>query len=98
MRTLIVGDGEGIGFALTKRLLGDGCEVIGVLRRPLESLGDRHSQHTLDVLHPQFRELIAAIVAQARQVDTLVYCAGMGEPFETSGVERDGGGIMRRLD
>jgi NAD(P)-dependent dehydrogenase (short-subunit alcohol dehydrogenase family) len=90
MRTLIIGNGDGIGLALTKRLLGDGEEVVGVSRRPLEPIGDRHSQHVLDVLDPHFPELIAAIVAQARQIDTLVYCAGIGEPFETSGVDRDG--------
>ncbi len=90
MRTLIIGNGDGIGLALTRRLLGDGEEVIGISRRPLASLGDRHSQHVLDVLDPEFPELIAAIVAQAQAIDTLVYCAGIGEPFETSGVDRDG--------
>ena len=90
MRTLIIGNGDGIGLALTKRLLGDGEQVVGVSRRPLEPLGDRHSQHTIDVLHPQFPELIAKIIAEAGQIDTLVYCAGIGEPFEASGVDRDG--------
>jgi len=90
MRTLIIGDGDGIGLALSKRLLGDGGEVIGVSRRPLDPLGNRHRQHILDVLDPQFPELIAKIVAEAGPIDTLVYCAGIGEPFETSGVDRDG--------
>jgi len=90
MRTLIIGNGDGIGLALTRRLLGNGEAVIGISRRPLEPLGDRHSQHVLDVLDPRFSDVIAAIVAQARRIDTLVYCAGIGEPFETSGVDRDG--------
>ncbi len=90
MRTLIIGNGDGIGLALTKRLLGDGAEVVGVSRRPLEALGDRHSQRTIDVLDPQFPELVAELVAEAGPIHTPVYCAGIGEPFETSGVERDG--------
>lgn len=90
MRTLIIGNGDGIGLALTKRLLGDGEEVVGISRRPLDLIGDRHSQHALDVLHPQFADLLARVVAEAGQVDTLAYCAGIGELFEASGVDRDG--------
>jgi NAD(P)-dependent dehydrogenase (short-subunit alcohol dehydrogenase family) len=90
MQTLIIGNGDGIGLALTKRLLAEGVEVVGVSRRALAPLGDRHRQHTLDVLHPQFPELIGNIVADAGAIDTMVYCAGIGEPFETSGVDLDG--------
>jgi len=90
MRTLIIGNGDGIGLALTKRLLGDGEEVVGVSRRLLEPICDSHTQHVLDVLNPEFPQLIATVVAEARQIDTLAYCAGIGELFETSGVDRDG--------
>jgi NAD(P)-dependent dehydrogenase (short-subunit alcohol dehydrogenase family) len=90
MQTLIIGNGDGIGLALTKKLLAEGVEVVGVSRRALTPLGERHRQHTLDVLHSQFPELIGKIVADAGAIDTLVYCAGIGEPFATSGVDRDG--------
>jgi NAD(P)-dependent dehydrogenase (short-subunit alcohol dehydrogenase family) len=90
MRTLIIGNGDGIGLALTKRLLGGGEDVVGVSRRFLDPICDRHTQHVLDVLNPEFPELIATIVAEAQQIDTLVYCAGIGEPFETSGLDLDG--------
>ena len=90
MLTLIIGNGDGIGLALTKRLLGDGKDVVGVSRRPLDPVGNRHRQHTVDVLDSRFPEQIATIVAAAGPIDTLVYCAGIGEPFETSGVDRDG--------
>ena len=90
MQTLIIGNGDGIGLALTRKLLAQGVEVVGVSRRPLASLGDRHRQHILDVLHPQFPELIGKIVTDAGAIDTLVYCAGIGEPFDTAGVDLDG--------
>jgi short-subunit dehydrogenase len=90
MRTLIIGNGDGIGLALTKRLIRDGEDVMGVSRRPLDQICDRHIQHVLDVLDPEFPKSIAAIVANAPEIDTLVYCAGIGEPFETSGVDCDG--------
>src|ERR1700744_1645854 len=90
MQTLIIGNGDGIGLALTRKLLAGGAEVIGVSRRPLAPLGDRHRQHTLDVLHPQFPELIDNIVADAGAIYTLVYCPGIGEPFVTVGADLDG--------
>jgi short-subunit dehydrogenase len=96
MRTLIVGNGHGIGLALTKRLLGDGNDVVGVSRHFLDPICDRHTQHS-DALDPGFPELIAKIVAEKSPIDTLVYCAGIGEPFETSGVDRDGDTIRVNL-
>jgi len=97
MRTLIVGNGHGIGLALTKKLLGDGNDVVGVSRHFLDPICDRHTQHVLDALDPRFPELIAKIVAEKSPIDTLVYCAGIGEPFETSGVDRDGDTIRVNL-
>lgn len=97
MRTLIIGNGDGIGLALTKRLLREGQEVIGVSRRRLDRICDRHLQHVLDVLDPEFPKSMAAIVAMAGKIDTLVYCAGIGEPFETSGVDCDGDTIRVNL-
>jgi NAD(P)-dependent dehydrogenase (short-subunit alcohol dehydrogenase family) len=97
MRTLIIGNGDGIGLALTKRLLDDGGSVVGVSRRFLGCIGARHAQHVLDVLDPKFPELIATVVAEAGPIDTLVYCAGIGELFETSGVDRDGDTIRVNL-
>ena len=97
MRTLIIGNGDGIGLALTRRLLSDGEFVTGVSRRALGSLGQRHTQHVLDVLTPKFSESIAAVVADATPIDTLVYCAGIGELYQTSGVDRDGDTIRVNL-
>lgn len=97
MQTLIIGNSDGIGLALTRKLVAEGVEVIGVSRRRLAPLGDRHRQHTLDVLHPQFPELIGKIVADAQAIDTLVYCAGIGEPFDTCGVDLDGDTIRVNL-
>jgi short-subunit dehydrogenase len=90
MRTLIIGNSDGIGLALTRKLLGGGEDVVGVSRSALDPISDRHVQHVLDVLHPQFPKLLAAIVEKDGPIDTLVYCAGLGEFFETSGVDRDG--------
>lgn len=90
MRTLIIGNGDGIGLALTERLLRNQEFVVGVSRRALGVLGERHTQHVLDVLTPGFSEAIRTVVADSAPIDTLVYCAGIGELYETSGVDRDG--------
>jgi len=97
MRILIIGNGDGIGLALTKRLLNNGKSVVGVSRRELDPLAERHIQHVLDVLTPKFPESIAAVVAESLPIDTLVYCAGIGELYQTSGVDRDGDTIRVNL-
>jgi NAD(P)-dependent dehydrogenase (short-subunit alcohol dehydrogenase family) len=45
MRTPIVGNGHGIGLALTKRLLGDGNDVVGVSRREGAEVCLAHARH-----------------------------------------------------
>ncbi len=97
MRILIIGNGDGIGLALTKRLLNNGKSVVGVSRRALDPLAERHIQHVLDVLTPKFPESIAAVVEESLPIDTLVYCAGIGELYQTSGVDRDGDTIRVNL-
>ncbi|GIM93065.1 SDR family NAD(P)-dependent oxidoreductase [Paractinoplanes toevensis] len=74
MRALIVGNSDGIGLALTRRLLAEGWEVIGLSRRPAPA----GAAQVADVTSPDF----PAAVAEVGDVDLCVYAAGIGDPIE----------------
>ena len=72
---IIIGNTDGIGLALTRRLLGDGWAVTGVSRRAAAFTHDRYVHLTADVTGPAYREELAA----AAPAELCVYAAGVGE-------------------
>lgn len=89
-RALIIGNTDGIGLALTRRLLADQWLVEGLSRRdPSEELASNalYRHHTCDVTRDEFRSLLAALVAEP--VDLCVYCAGVGELFDPRSLDAD---------
>jgi len=71
MRALIVGNSDGIGLALTRRLLAAGWDVTGLSRSP-SPLGEHR---VVDVTSAAFPEAVASV----GDVDLCVYAAGTGE-------------------
>jgi len=66
-----VGNSDGIGLALTRRLLAEGWAVTGLSRSPAP-VGDHH---VLDVTSPE----LPAVLGTVADVDLCVYAAGVGE-------------------
>jgi NAD(P)-dependent dehydrogenase (short-subunit alcohol dehydrogenase family) len=84
-RALIVGNTDGIGLALTRRLLRDGWSVIGLSRRasPIEDApGYRHT--VADVSAPEYRPALLALLAREGPFDVCIYCAGIGELLDVN--------------
>jgi NAD(P)-dependent dehydrogenase (short-subunit alcohol dehydrogenase family) len=77
----VVGNTDGIGLALTRKLLASGWTVSGVSRRP-SSLADPRYEHTvLDVTAPDYAQSLAALLAGRPPLEACFYCAGIGELF-----------------
>lgn len=78
-RALIVGNTDGIGLALTSRLLGSGWTVVGLSRRAsaLETPGYHH--WVADVSAAEYRPGLQKLQASQGPFDVCVYCAGVGE-------------------
>jgi NAD(P)-dependent dehydrogenase (short-subunit alcohol dehydrogenase family) len=79
-RALVIGNTDGIGLALTRRLLGDGWTVAGVSRRasPLGTTpGYGHA--VADVCTAEYPVTLRALVASEGPFDVCVYCAGTGD-------------------
>lgn len=89
-RTLIVGNSDGIGLALTRRLLAAGHDVTGISRRP-SPLGaaDGYTHVVADVAAPDYPAVVRALVGERGPFALCVYCAGIGEPLDVQDLSPD---------
>src|SRR3569832_2041600 len=79
---LVIGNSDGIGLALTRRLLGKGYQVIGISKSAsaLDHPGYKHVVR--DVTEPEYRALLQTILAERPGLGLCVYCAGIGSPLD----------------
>ena len=82
---LIIGNSDGIGLALTKKLLSTGWQVIGFSKSDSQ-IEDSMYRHvivdvTADDFIPQLKSMIEV------PPDIIVYCAGIGEEFNIKLIE-----------
>jgi short-subunit dehydrogenase len=78
-RALVVGNTDGIGLALTRRLLEQGWAVVGVSRRPADLAHPAYEHRVADVADPGYPAALDGLGA----LDLCVYAAGVGEPLDT---------------
>ncbi len=84
----VVGSTDGIGRALTQRLLDAGWRVTGISRRPAESALTSASNYThrvSDVRAADYRHRLSELETP----DVCIYCAGIGELFDPGAAERE---------
>lgn len=74
----IIGNTDGIGRALTTRLLARGWSLIGISRSPCDRAEPAYVHHVADVASPEYPALLARLL-QDPAPDLVVYCAGTGE-------------------
>ncbi|WP_213001045.1 SDR family NAD(P)-dependent oxidoreductase [Winogradskya consettensis] len=75
---LVIGNTDGIGLALTRRLLAGGWVVTGVSRRPAVLDHEGYAHLTADVTAADF----GAALEGVGDVDLCVYAAGVGEMLD----------------
>ncbi len=78
-RAVLVGNSDGIGLALTKRLLLAGWEVTGLSRSASVVVHDRYAHEVVDVTEDRYRAVLAKRIEAAAGVDLCVYAAGVGD-------------------
>ena len=91
-RAFIVGNTDGIGLALTRRLLGDGWSVVGLSRRasPVEdapAIGMRSPTSR----RRDYRPALQSLLTREGPFDVCVYCAGIGELLDVNNLAGDAG-------
>jgi 3-oxoacyl-[acyl-carrier protein] reductase len=73
---LITGTSQGLGLALSERLLADGWIVHGFARGPQTLAHERFSAHVVDVTDEAAVRTAVATIAESGQIDLLVNNAG----------------------
>lgn len=77
-KALLVGNSDGIGLAVTRRLLAAGWDVTGISRSVSPILDPAYRHTVADVTSPEFPAVLGVVVA-ASPPDLCVYCAGIGD-------------------
>lgn len=77
-QAVVVGNSDGIGLALTRRLLADGWAVTGLSRSASDVEHERYVHRTVDVTAPEFRTVLAECLGALPRLDLSVYAAGIG--------------------
>ncbi|MDH5426599.1 MAG: SDR family NAD(P)-dependent oxidoreductase [Nitrospirota bacterium] len=77
-KILLIGNSDGIGAAVTRSLLAQGHQVVGVSRSPspLGIEGPRHM--VLDISDPHYPETLRRLMAEEGPFDTCIFCAAIG--------------------
>jgi short-subunit dehydrogenase len=80
-RALVIGNSDGIGLALTRRLLAQGYRVAGI-SKSISMIDDPNYQHFVrDVADTDYRVLLQEFLAGEPNLNLCVYSAGIGGPL-----------------
>jgi NAD(P)-dependent dehydrogenase (short-subunit alcohol dehydrogenase family) len=83
-RALIVGNSDGIGLALTRRMLAADWTVAGLSRSDSDIRHDSYTHRVADVTAADSHHAVAECADGLGDIDVCVYSAGIGEFFDVA--------------
>lgn len=87
-RAVIVGNSDGIGLAVTRRLLEKGWRVTGISRSDLRLEHPSYAHHVADVTRDAFVATLERLL-QESPPDLFIYSAGIGELCDPASMEHE---------
>lgn len=87
--TLIIGNSDGIGLAVTEKLLKQGREVIGMSRRESPISDSLYEHIVVDVQDSQFEVKLKAVLDGGNRNDVCIFCVGIGELLDFSNMKAE---------
>ena len=79
---LIIGNSDGIGAAVTRALLAQGDQVVGISRSP-SPLGSEGPKHVVqDISASDYPEILRRIIVEEGPFDTCIFCAAIGSELK----------------
>lgn len=88
-KAIIIGNTDGIGLAITDKLLDDGWIVVGISKRESEIKKSLYMHIVSDVKDKEFSEELKIAAERIDPIDVCIYCAGIGELLDTSNMEKE---------
>ena len=80
-RAIVIGSSDGIGLALSRRLVNEGWVVAGISRSPGRVDHVSYQHIVCDVSDPEYISTLNMVCDGIGTVNLCVYCAGIGEAF-----------------
>jgi short-subunit dehydrogenase len=81
---MIIGNSDGIGLAVTRRLLDGGWTIVGISRSASTIQSNaRYRHHVAEVQRPEYATSVEATLKENEELDLCIYCAGIGEVLDT---------------
>ena len=81
-KTLLIGNSDGIGAAVTQALVAQGDQVVGISRSP-SPLGPKGPKHVVqDISAPDYPEILCRIIVEEGPFDTCIFCAAIGSDLK----------------
>jgi len=81
-KALLIGNSDGIGLAITRKLRAAGWSVAGVSRSPLPAGDSPRVQRVADVTDPGYRALLESVLEETGTPDVCIYCVGIGQELD----------------
>jgi len=75
---LIIGNSDGIGAAVTRALIAQGDQVVGISRSPSPLGPDGPKHFVQDISAPDYPETLHRIIVEDGPFDTCIFCAAIG--------------------
>lgn len=86
---LLIGNSDGIGAAVTRSLLAQGDQVVGISRSP-SPLGTNASRHIVqDIAAPEYETVLQALLLDTGPFDACIFCAAIGSRLELSDISQE---------
>jgi short-subunit dehydrogenase len=86
---IIIGNSDGIGLGLTKRLLELGWKVKGISRSDTHIENMNYNHIISNVEASDYIDRLTSLVNNSRKIDLCVYCVGIGELLDFSDMQKD---------
>lgn len=86
---IVVGNSDGIGLAVTNKLLRRGWKVIGLSRSKSGVIHDCYEHHVVDVQHTDYSTTLQSVLQSMEQIDLCLYCPGIGELLEINTMQKE---------
>ncbi|MFH1416415.1 MAG: SDR family NAD(P)-dependent oxidoreductase [Elusimicrobiota bacterium] len=88
-QAVIIGNSDGIGLELTKNLLEKEWEISGISRSSSPIQHNNYMHTVLNVEAGEYPGTLKELIAENRDIEMVVYCAGTGKRLDLSNMDHE---------